>query len=918
MVLLRLAMSNFKVRRVRTTLTVAAIALSVSLVVSVTSGYKSIHDAALKFLNRYMGTADAMITSVDPIQGMMPESIAKELRDDPSVSQVTARLESARQLERAQGQEGPKRTDEQLQRGAAPADKIYVDLIGARRPEDTAILSMDLRKGKWFDKSTGDEAVLDQVGAEKLGVDIGSSVTIPPGGHEASLTVKIVGIVHKPVFFAQRAATMYLPIETLQHFTGQDKPPLVSTISINLHTGVDESAFEKAWVQKLVKIDPALRLRLRPENSGDVERNLRGLQIAAYLGGTVAMLTATFIIFSALSMGVSERQRTLAMLRAVGAVRTQIVNLVIIEALSMAVTGIVIGIPLGMLWIDLLDRKFSDLFAVGVTFSIAGMVFAAIGSLFSALVASLLPAWWASRISPLEAMNVHSGSTGHKPPIGWAILGIILVSIDPFFFFGPIERMAQWIGFSNPESVAGATRFVVHFALGLPGIMIGFFLLAPMFVWVIEHAMSPILAGILGLPTRLVRQQLSTGIWRAAGTAAALMVGLATLIALQVQGHTLIGGWKLPDKFPDIFIWSPDIISWDDQKTLANVQGIEPGTLMPIVVTTPAGDSKLSLALASTIAGQEVGTMFFAVDPKQAMKMIQLDFRDDSGVSYPPDQQYPMQEHVEQITQAPRHVIVTDEFRQAHHLKVGDKFPLRTTVHGSQEYTISAIVWSPGADVLVSMFDLGHLLTERTQGSVFGSLDDAKRDFGATGARLFAANLQGGIDKAVLLKNVQKALGDRGLAAGDVRQIKYGIENTFYRILDLISTVAIAAMALASLGVTNTIMASVRSRRWQFGILRSVGLVRGELLRLILAEAIMLGLVGIVLGLIAGLEIAVDARQLTWNVLGYNPPMQIPWGIVAGGCTALMGVALGASFMPALGVARAQPLELLQAGRAAG
>src|SRR5580704_1224376 len=100
MVLLHLAISNFKVRRVRTLLTVLAIALSVSLVVSVTSGSKSIHGAALKFLSRYMGSADAMVTSIDPIQGMMPELLVKKLSEDPAVSQVTGRLESSRELDR--------------------------------------------------------------------------------------------------------------------------------------------------------------------------------------------------------------------------------------------------------------------------------------------------------------------------------------------------------------------------------------------------------------------------------------------------------------------------------------------------------------------------------------------------------------------------------------------------------------------------------------------------------------------------------------------------------------------------------------------------------------------------------------------------------------------------------------------------
>ena len=40
----------------------AAIALSVSLVVAVTSGYATVESMAYRFVNRYMGTADAMLT----------------------------------------------------------------------------------------------------------------------------------------------------------------------------------------------------------------------------------------------------------------------------------------------------------------------------------------------------------------------------------------------------------------------------------------------------------------------------------------------------------------------------------------------------------------------------------------------------------------------------------------------------------------------------------------------------------------------------------------------------------------------------------------------------------------------------------------------------------------------------------------
>jgi len=914
MVLFHLALTNFKVRKVRTSLTVAAIALSVSLVVAVTAGYKSLEGMALRYLNQYMGAADVMIVPGNQYT-FVPEKLVDELTADPDVRQAVGRLQSFREMNRAANQRGPARSAQHLAAGAMPSDKIATELIGVRRPQDKAIQSMTLIDGQWFDGSTGNEAVVDQFTAEKIGEGVGDQIEVP--GINSKLKLTIVGIVHKPVFFAQHSATIHIPMETLQHFTGADNPPQVSSISINLRDKVNFDAFERRWTARLAQVDSSLRLRARRQNSGELEKNLRGVQIASYLGGTISMLTAMFIIFSALSMGVSERQRTLAMLRAIGAVRAQVFELVVLEALALAIVGIAIGIPLGMLWMWMLQHHYREMFAGGVVFSPAGMIFGAAGSMVTALLASALPAWWASRISPLEAMNAHSVTSARRPPIVWFFIGAILASIDPFIFFGPLKQIFQFAGMPNPDAAVETVRFFGHFVGGLPGIMIGYFLMAPAIIWVMERIFAPILARALALPPKLLRQQLSTGIWRAAGTGAALMVGLATLIALQVQGHTLIGGWKLPDKFPDCFIWSADIISWKDQKTLATTPGMEPGSLLPVVVTTPTGDSKLSLVMASVVAGQDVGVMFFGVDPQLALKMVQLDFRDNDGASLPRDQQAAAEAKAAEEMKKPRQIIVTDDFRESRHVKIGDTFPVLTSVNGWQKYTICAIVWSPGADVLVSMFDLGNLMDQRTAGSVFGSIADAQHDFGVTGARLFAANLQGGVDKADLLKNVQKSLGDRGLVAGDVRQIKFEIESGFYRVLDMISTVAIAAMALASLGVANTIMASVRSRQWQFGVLRSIGLGSGDLLRLILAEAAMLGLVGVVLGLAAGLEISVDARQLSGAILGYSPPMQIPWRIVGEGCLALLVVALAASLWPALGVARTQPLDLLQAGRAA-
>jgi putative ABC transport system permease protein len=227
-------------------------------------------------------------------------------------------------------------------------------------------------------------------------------------------------------------------------------------------------------------------------------------------------------------------------------------------------------------------------------------------------------------------------------------------------------------------------------------------------------------------------------------------------------------------------------------------------------------------------------------------------------------------------------------------------------------------------DVIVSIFDLGGQLEQRTASCVFGTLADARRDFGADQTYVFAANLDTtadvahGITKEQLVDRIQKAVGVWGLKVGDVRKIKHDILSGFQTLLLLCSTIAFAAMGVASLGVTNTIMAAVRSRRWQFGVLRGIGLTRGQLLRLVLAEAVLLAITGCAMGLAAGLELAIDAKAFTVSTLGYNPPMVIPWGMLGIGAGIVIALALLAALWPAVTTAASQPLTLLQAGRASG
>src|SRR5439155_22233224 len=101
-----------------------------------------------------------------------------------------------------------------------------------------------------------------------------------------------------------------------------------------------------------------------------------------------------FIIFSSLSMGVTERQRTLARLRALGMEKGHVGRLVVIEGIVLAIAGIAIGVPLGLLWVKILVTVpiFAEVLTAGMVISWGGIIYAAAGALFAAVLASLLPA----------------------------------------------------------------------------------------------------------------------------------------------------------------------------------------------------------------------------------------------------------------------------------------------------------------------------------------------------------------------------------------------------------------------------------------------------------------------------------------------------------------------------------------------
>jgi putative ABC transport system permease protein len=119
------------------------------------------------------------------------------------------------------------------------------------------------------------------------------------------------------------------------------------------------------------------------------------------------------------------------------------------------------------------------------------------------------------------------------------------------------------------------------------------------------------------------------------------------------------------------------------------------------------------------------------------------------------------------------------------------------------------------------------------------------------------------------------------------------------------------SLVIAALGIVNTLALSVLERRRETGLLRAVGLGRGQLRSMISLEAVLLAVFGTVLGLAAGVGLAAVLPTILANQ-GLRQ-LAIPWGQLAAmlALACLAGVAAAA--WPASRAARLPVLKAIAA-----
>jgi putative ABC transport system permease protein len=916
----RLATSSLWQRRTRSLLLVLVIALSALLVSAVSVAMGSLRSALEGRVTAIVGNADARIQARGSGK-TFDASLLREIERMDGVAVASPRLETALSLRFGKPVwKKPEGSLDDTHRLTVEVFQITARVTGIDPALDAKVRNVRLLSGRM--PQTPDEIVLDQTLATRLSKE---NTSVGLGQIGLSLLARGSGEISRnnpgPVSVADAAEAARLNAqgsprpddwvelvrfgERARRLTvvGIAEPPPLGGAPWGYMT---VAGVEKASKQSgvLTRIDVVLEKgsRVTPQQFVDTvsarlpegalaqtsekitsgfDKGARANELGFLLGNLMAFLAAGFIIMTGLSVGIVERQRELAMLRCIGASRWQLAMSQLMSGGVLGLIGSAIGVPLGVVAAVAMLTHYQDKLMAPPVVMWDRVLIAACGAIFAGLVGASLPAFQASRVTPLKALAARA------TPAKARTIGIV----SACGLAGALIHLSIFTLLSNPDHI-----FYAYVTMGLPALMLGYFLLGVPVALIVAKVSAPLLERALSLPPKLLARSVRATPFRFGFTSGAMMAGLALMVAIWTQGGAAMRDWIDRIQFPDGFAAG---LAMPPEAEVALRE-------LPFITDTCAISLHPVETEAFGVRGlTRVKTFFVAFDPESFFRMSTITWIQGDEKS------------ARARLEAGGAVIVAREFFIARKMGLGSEFVCWDDAGKEHRFEVVGVVSSPGLEVANNFFDVSEdFATEQRVHAVFGSRRDLKDKFGADSIGLIQFSMTASDDKddEAAMRQIREKLQPFGLLnAGSGRQIKNTIMGFMDTTLKITSAIGVFAMLVACFGVANLVIAGVHARRYEFGVLRALGALPNTLTRLILAEAIIIALAACILGTVMGLQGAFGGITLNAHIWGIDLRLKPPVLAIAIGWAFVLVMCVGAAVPTAVSLGRQRARELLAA-----
>ena len=786
----RIALRSTLSRKGRILLTSIAVIAGCAFLAGVFVFSDTINASFEKIYANAFSKTDAYVRSSNVIEGdfgdetreRLPESVIDQIAAIPGVEDVTGQVDGFARMAKTDG-----------------------TLIGRDGPPTFGAAFTDSPVSPWHlvegsPPSGGEQIVIDKSTADTNDLVLGDQVDVTT--EQGVTRVTIVGIAKFASADGTNGATWALfDLPTAQQLViGQ--PGLVDSVLVK----GDGSVSDEELVQRIQgeltggEIEVLTGAQITEESQDAVEEGLSFFTVFLTIFAAIALFVGSFIIYNVFSISAAHRQRENALLRAIGASRSQVTRVLFFEALVVGVLGGLLGFAGG---VGLAAGIMSLLKAIGfapdetaLTVNASVLVETLIVGVIVTMVCAIAPAIRSGRVPPLAAMrDVSVDRSGISRTR--LVSGIVIVALAAAAMALGITSAATWLG------VGVALLFTSLVVLG------------PLFAAPIARALTKPLSMIRGVTGEIAGRNAATSPKRTALTAGALGIGLALLIGVSALGSSVKA--SIHESVGEQFTGDYAI------STESDGFGGLPVSLADQLNELPEVDTAVGFGINLIRLqedGEAKGKAVLTIDPQRAAQLFSIDFVSGSWSDLDGDS-----------------ILMSKDKADRDGLAAGDSVDVSFLDGSSETLRIAGVYDSD---------EFGNLIVSR---DLFAGHTDDLFD------QQVLVKSAGGIDAdttaaiAALVDQYPTAeLQTRDEFIDSFDEQIDGFLNFVYALLGM-------SIFIATLGILVTMLLAVYERRRELGLVRAIGMTRPQVRSSVRWEALVVALLGSLIGIVLGVSL---------------------------------------------------------------
>jgi putative ABC transport system permease protein len=588
---------------------------------------------------------------------------------------------------------------------------------------------------------------------------------------------------------------------------------------------------------------------------------LRSTELALRFAGALSLAMAGFIVLNTLRMSFGERRRDMAILRVLGVTAPDLVRLQLVEGVLLGLAGAVLGIPLGVVLGRGLGSVMQSLAGTEAPTAQTpyGLVLAAlvVGPLVAAL-AALVPALQTRGISPAEALGDVEARRGERFPRWSIVAGLVVWSIAVV--------LLVLVGRESLPAEAAIPAGVL--------MLVGFIAVIPALLAPLVRSISRALSAWFGAEGGFAAEQLLHRPTRTGLTIGVLVVALSTGVGL---------GNAITNNVNDVRAWyrrmtAGDIMLAGPSAAHGAVEGRDAQAISERIAATPGVEYVVeSRYFPVRAAGVPTTCVVHDFDRRLELPWSVTSEEDRairSGL-------------------AAGDIVIGGNLAKRLEVSAGDE--LRVEVQGR--------VLSLKIAAVVRDYTLGGL-------AVFYDLAPARKQLELGTAEIFTVAVKSDAEVDGVVQQLKSRLGESGLVVESFADVRQQLDLLIAGIVGALWALLAVGFVIGGVAVGNTLSMSVLEQTRELGLLRIIGMTRGQVRKLVLWESLLLGILGTLLGTLAGLTTAWIIHLCNEPLLGHALPFAFHGWLLAANAGACLVITLLAAWLPG---ERAARLDLLAA-----